>query len=83
MMYNEQRFEEFSKAYHAGLDEAVQMFPQEYAYPREKVPAVAEKMLTAIKTSGPRSKRNVRKCDGCKRNANRNEPPTKPPPWPI
>lgn len=46
---NEAKFAEFSEAYRAGLAEAVEMFPHEYAFPLEKAPEVADKILRKIR----------------------------------
>lgn len=45
---NQQKFEEFSKAYRAGLAEAVEMFPEKYAYPLSRVDVFATKILSSI-----------------------------------
>ena len=42
-------FETFAKVYHQALADAVAQYPNEYAWPVENAPAVAAKMLEAIK----------------------------------
>ena len=43
------RFEEFARLYRPALADARARFPEEYPWPAEDVPVVAEKMLAAVR----------------------------------